>query len=203
MSEYAAVRIATDARLLKRGCESLLGIAAGLIADGELNEREIQFLSTWLSENPEVAETWPGKVVSKRIKEVLSDGRISDDERAYLVGTLTQLIGGSFSDDGVIASSATALPVDEEADVRIEDESFCFTGKFLFGTRSACERAVEARHGRVCPVKRGLSYLVIGELTSPDWKYSSFGHKIEAAIKLKESGFAVKIVSEAQWVAAL
>ena len=62
MSDGHRIAVATDARLLRRSCESLLGIAAGLIADGDLNTQEVQFLSTWLSENPALAESWPGEV---------------------------------------------------------------------------------------------------------------------------------------------
>jgi hypothetical protein len=199
------VRIAmsTDARLLKRGCETLLGIANGLIADGELNETEIKFLSSWLSEHPELASTWPGEVVFKRVREALADGVIGQDERQYLLETLTELVGGSFVEDGAVPAGASTLPVDPLAVVRINSSSFCFTGKFLFGTRSACERAVIQRGGGLEGVKRSLDYLVIGELSSRDWKYSSHGTKIEAVMALKQAGHTVSIVSEAQWVAAL
>jgi len=77
MNKQYAVAVATDARLLRRGTESLIGIASGMIADGELNNREIQFLSLWLSENQALATTWPGEVIYKRVREVLADGVIT------------------------------------------------------------------------------------------------------------------------------
>ena len=203
MSESIRIAVATDARLLKRSCESLLGIAAGLVADGELNAREIQFLSTWLSENQELAATWPGEVILKRIRSVLSDGVVTAEEAEYLKTTLTDLIGGSFSDDGAISSESTSLPIDVNAAVVIPSASFCFTGKFLYGTRAACERAIEQRGGTVATVSKKLNYLVIGELSSRDWKFSSFGTKILSAIEIKQAGANISIVSEEQWSQAL
>lgn len=203
MNKQYSVAVATDARLLRRGSESLLGIASGMIADGELNDKEIQFLSVWLTENREIASTWPGEVVYKRVSEVLSDGRITAEERDYLQKCLTELVGGSFAEDGAVPGESTDLPVDRSALVKIPVCSFCFTGQFLFGTRSACEQAITLRGGRISSVNKKLDYLVIGELSSRDWKYSSFGNKIESAMKLKQDGASLAIVTEAQWIRAI
>ena len=203
MNKQYAVSIATDTRLLRRGSESLIGIASGLMADGELNNKEIQFLSLWLSENQAMASTWPGEVIFKRVREVLSDGVITAEERDYLQKSLTELVGGYFNDDGAIAAGATDLPVDRSAVVQIPSLAFCFTGQFLFGTRTACEKTVMQRGGRVSSVNKKLDFLVVGELSSHDWKYSSFGTKIESAMKLKQDGVPLFIVTEAQWVRAL
>ncbi len=203
MSNGAAIAASTDARLLKRSFESLLGIAAGLVADGVLNDREVYFLSTWLTENQALGGTWPGEVVLKRVREVVADGVITDEERLYLLETLTQLVGGSFSADGAIPTTSCQLPIDADVSLCVRAASFCFTGKFLFGTRASCERAVEARGGQVAHLHRGLDYLVIGELSSRDWKYSAFGTKIETAMRLKAEGSRLSIVSEAQWVSVL
>jgi NAD-dependent DNA ligase len=203
VSELVPIRAATDARLLRKGCESLLGIAAGLIADGTLNDKEILFLSTWLAEHHEIASSWPGEVIYKRVRAVLSDGVITTEEADYLKQTLVDLVGGAFDDDGAIPSDSIRLPIDESALVAIADRSFCFTGAFLFGTRSACERAVQDRGGQLGGLNRKLNYLVIGELSSRDWKYSSFGRKIETAMQLKRDAASLFVVSEAQWIRAL
>ena len=203
MTNLSPKDIATNARLLGRGCESLLGIAAGIIADGEVNRQEIQFLSTWLTEHSELAMTWPGEVIFKRVQHILADGLITQEECQYMQKTLTELVGGSFSDDGSIASGAVALPIDMHADVLIPQATFCFTGQFIYGTRAACERAVSERGGLVGAVNRRLGYLVIGSMSSRDWKNTSFGTKIETAMNLKQNGADIVIVSESQWTAAL
>lgn len=203
MNSPSAIQIATNARLLRRSCESLLGISAGLIADGELNEQEILFLSTWLSENPEIAGSWPGEVIFKRVREVLSDGVISREEVAYLKKTLVELVGGNFSQEGAVPLETTTLPIEDTVTVVIPEATFCFTGQFVFGTRSACERAVEVRGGSVCGINKKLRYLVVGELSSRDWKYTSFGTKIETAMRLKSEGASLFVVGENQWAHSL
>lgn len=203
MSDSYPIMVATDTRLLKRSCESLIGIASGLIADGDLNDLEIRFLATWLAEHPELATTWPGEIVYKRVREVLSDGVVSNAERDNLCKTLGELIGGAFSDSGAATAEPSSLPLDYSIDVSIPASSFCFTGEFVFGTRHACERAVQLRDGRIAPVGKKLNYLVIGEMASRAWKYSTFGSKIEAAMKLKQEGVPLSIVSEQQWIRAL
>ena len=45
MSNNYARQVSTDNRLLKRSCESLIGLCSGLMADGVLNDEEIGFLN--------------------------------------------------------------------------------------------------------------------------------------------------------------
>jgi NAD-dependent DNA ligase len=142
-------------------------------------------------------------VIFKRVRETLADGVLTSDELHYLRETLEKAIGGSFFDDGAVAAGSSTLPVESETTVVIPGSSFCFTVKFLFGTRAACERAVTVRGGVIDSVQRNLDYLVIGELSSRDWKYSSHGTKIEAAMRVKATGCGLAVVAESQWVSAL
>ena len=204
MTESIQRNIATESRLLKRSCESLIGICGGLIADGELNDREIIFLSTWLSENESMSQTWPGEVVFARVREVLADGIVTPDERGYLVKTLEQLAGGSFAETGAIGFNSNALPIDDRAEIEIPGRMFCFTGQFLFGTRASCEKAIGARGGEAASnITKKTHYLVIGELASRSWKNTSHGTKIENAVQLQSQGALIRIVSEALWVKKL
>ncbi len=197
-------RKATDARILGRSCESLIGICAGELADGVFNDEEIRFLDLWLDDHSQIAETWPGEVIYARVKEILRDGVISEEERAYLKETLSQLIGGTLQETGGSFPGPSKLPVDRSAVVEIQSRLFCFTGNFLYGTRSACVRAVTVRGGIAQErVSMDLDYLVVGTMTSEDWIHSTFGRKIEKAVEFRDRGRKVRIVGENQWVAAL
>ena len=44
----------------ERACARLLGLLAGITADGHLHDLEIQFLRTWLAENTQAADHWLG-----------------------------------------------------------------------------------------------------------------------------------------------
>jgi hypothetical protein len=82
--------IAADHNRFVQGCGSLMGIAAGLIADRALSNGEIQYLEKWLEQNAEMATRWPGDVIYDRVRTVLSDGVIRRTS-AHLVETLTTM----------------------------------------------------------------------------------------------------------------
>jgi len=201
MGSIFAKRIATEQRVLKRSCESLLGICAGLMADAKLNDDEIRFLDTWLADNDELSVTWPGEVVFACVQAIIADGYITDEERTYLQKILSDLLGGTLEETGATGGTATRLPINEVKNIEIDGFSFCFTGDFLFGTRKTCEKAITERGGIVSPsVKIDLKYLVIGTMASHEWVHSTHGRKIEKALEYQNKGHPLLIVSEEQWV---
>jgi len=134
MEESFARRTWTDARLLKRSCESLLGINAGILADGELNNQEIRYLENWLCDNMAIASTWPGEVIYSRIKTIFADNKITEDEREHLKQTLSDLIGFTLQETGAAFGASINHPINEVDLIRIRNNIFCFTGNFLYGT---------------------------------------------------------------------
>lgn len=203
MNDFARRR-ANEARVFARASDSLLGICAGLIADAQLNEKEVQFLGLWLREHEDIASTWPGSLIRGRVKEILADGRIEDSELAHLQETLAEALGGGWEESGAADGLATTLPIQSDAVVSIPEHSFCFTGRFAFGTRAACERAVVVRGGEVSTnVVMNLDYLVIGTFVTPDWANTSYGRKIEKAVSYRDAGRPLQIISERAWCAVI
>lgn len=187
-------------RNLEKSIDTLLGICAGLVADNRINRDEALFLDTWLRDNNDVATDWPGDVITQRVSTILHDGIVTDEELLDLRDTLTKLVGGSFSDNGTASGMATRLPIDQNALITIEGRSFCLTGKFIFGSRGACERAIAELGGN--PIKQivqSLDYLVIGTLASRDWMYSSHGRKIERAVEYRKKNGKPIILAEEDW----
>jgi hypothetical protein len=72
----------------RRCLGALVGIAQGLLCDGVLTNEEIHFLKKWFQENDDVCYGFPGSIIFERVKEVLDDGKITEDERDYLVKVL-------------------------------------------------------------------------------------------------------------------
>ncbi len=191
----------TDTQLLRRSCEALLGISEGLLADGDLNDDEIKFLNVWLEDNEDIAATWPGRVVYARIRDVLADGVITEDEREHLRQTLKDLIAGTLEDEPAASGEPEELPIDDVDSISIADRAFCFAGGFLYGTHLACERAVRERGGAFVPaVGPDVDYLVIGTLAGHDWADTTHGEKIEQARNHKQKGAPITIISEEQWL---
>lgn len=195
--------MSSDVHKLRKSCESLLGICAGILADGQINENEVRFLAHWLKDNPDIADVWPGEIVAKRVREVLSDNIVTPEELDYLKNTLTELIGGTLQDSGAVSGLSTRLPLnDDRADpILFDNTAFCFTGNFIFGTRSACERAIEQRGAMAFNnVTTNLEYLVVGTMVSAEWANTSHGRKIEKAIEYQNKGHRVLIISEEHWI---
>jgi len=192
-------------RNLTRAVQSLLGICTGLIADSQLTDVEIRFLDAWLRDHQEVTTVWPGSIIATRVRDVLADGIITEDERAYLLDTLTSVTGNEFTTTGSASPDAPAAPpYDAQAAIGFAGRSFCFTGKFLFGTREACHRVTERLGGApIDSINKQLDFLVIGSLISQDWAFESYGRKIEKAAQYREDSGLPMIISEKQWAAAL
>lgn len=189
---------------LKRAVDQLIGICAGISADGEVNDGELSFLSTWLSENSPVCDSFPGRQLADRVSSILSDGVVTADERVDLLEVLKQISGNRFSETGSALPDAAAIPAEKDPAIVFENRHFCFTGKFAYGTRKKCSDATAALGGIADPdVTKCLNYLVLGVEVSKDWKHSSYGRKIEKALHLKASGTPIVIVSESDWVLAL
>lgn len=186
---------------LSRSVSELVGIVTGIAADGHLHDLEIQHLRTWLSEHKEVADTWPGSAIVAAIDMILADGHVSEAERQHLLDVLIQITGTDFANTGSVTAEPTTLPVDDQAQLDLRETGICFTGTFSFGTRAACERLASRAGSVVCSqMSRKVGVLVIGSQSSPSWKQSSFGRKIEEAIALRENGHDIAILSERRWL---
>lgn len=200
MSNTIAKQRATESRLLRRSCESLLGICAGLLADGSLSKKEVFFLEQWLIENEDLANTWPGSIVAMRVRAALADKVLSDDENQHLQQTICDLLGGTLEETGAIYGLSMTLPFDQIDNLIIPKKRFCLTGNFLYGPRSKCTSAIVDLGGVVINnVRKDLDYLVIGTLVTKEWKNSSFGNKIQKAVEYRTNGVPLRILSEQFW----
>lgn len=48
------------------------------MADSQLSDQEIRFLSLWLAEHVDLANTWPGEVIVAGVRSILADGIVRD-----------------------------------------------------------------------------------------------------------------------------
>jgi NAD-dependent DNA ligase len=190
------------ARLDDRQINELIGLAHGLIADSELNDAEVEYLRKWLVANQDVSKNPVTGNLLRRIDVMLSDGVLDAIERKELFETLRKFSGGDFELGEVL--KATELPLDHPPPIVIcPGKMFCFTGTFAFGSRKACEAAIEERGGRCGSLTQGTNFLVVGIYATGSWKHSSYGDKIERAVKMRDKGIPISIVGEAHWVDAI
>lgn len=204
MSAEFAAASAINNRQITRAAQLLDGLVLGVIADGELNDREIQMLATWLRENEAVTSVWPGSAIAEHVRTVLADGVITPDERASLLAALQSIMSSDFVETGAVAPQVAGLPYDHECDVAMREAGLCLTGEFLFGTRASCERLSE-KGGAVIrsSVSKKVRYLVVGTHVSPNWIAESYGRKIQEAIELRDRGHQIYVIPERRWMEAL
>lgn len=205
MDEYSGlVSRAQERHDGERACARLLGLIAGITADGHLHDMEIQFLRTWLAENAQAAQHWLGSRLIQQIDNVMADGVITDTERDALLTTLHATSGVQFASTGSVTAETVGFPADD-CEVVFPERTFCLTGKFHFGSRGECEAATLAA-GAACAdsVTKKVHFLVIGSAgTTVSWKQASYGQKIDSAMKLREKGHPIYVLTESAWRNAL
>lgn len=205
MSKVLARIRSTESRLLRRSCESLLGICSGLLADSVLNEAEVRYLDHWLRDNDAISGVWPGTEIARRVRNVLSDSQVTEEELQHLKSTLAALVGGTIEDTGSARGglSTKAIPFDK-CEIEFKRRNFCLTGEFLHGTRSTCAATISGLGGAVLKaVRLDLHYLVVGTLVSEEWKHSSYGTKIQKAMEYRGKGVPIFIISEESWAQSI
>lgn len=190
-------------RRMTRAMEMLLGLITGMVADDHLHDREVMFLNQWLMDNAEATAEWPGYVIFHKVRDVIQDGVITEDERAHLLQVLRELAVTDFAETGSAQPEVLQLPL-QDVPVVLQGRGVCHTGVFLYGTRPACEALTQNAGGLpMASVSKKVAYLVVGTNVSPDWAHTSYGRKIEQAMRLQEAGHNIAVVSEQRWIDAI
>lgn len=174
--------------------DELIGIAQGVLIDGVVDQKEAEFIKTWLERNGQYHPIF--EPLMKQIGLLLDDGYLDDDEAASLKDTLTSITGG-FGDGGE-EHVTTLLPLDSEPrTIEVQGSAFALTGTFNRGTRKTVTAEIVGMGAEVLSnVNRRTDYLVLGHYVTPAWKHKSYGRKIERAMEYRDSGTGIMIVSE-------
>lgn len=197
MDEQALNRFNSD-RLQSRQIDELIGLARGLIADGSMNQAEVEFLEKWLVANLSINQQPLIAKLYDRVSTILADG-IADPEECHDLFAALSAFTASDSTLGE-APKSTTLPLCHPAPrVCFEAMTFCFTGTFSYGQRKHCEEAVLSRGGAGGSLTKTTNYLVIGAYATESWKHSSFGNKILKAVEMRSVGNPISIIAEEHW----
>src|SRR5690606_30163111 len=113
---------------------------------------------------------------------------------------LQKMVGEDHGYHGGV-NAATKLPLDDPApEIVFGGTEFVFTGRFVWGTRAACESPVTSRGGKAgSGITKRTDVLVLGDLGSRDWAHTSFGRKIQRAVEYRSAGIPIRIVDEQHW----
>lgn len=83
--------------------------------------------------------------------------------------------------------------------------NFCFTGNFLFGSRTVCEQTTRDIGGCVIEqISSNLDYLVVGAKGNKQWSNGKYGNKVKEALQFNKSHRGnIIIISEETWYEAI
>jgi hypothetical protein len=80
-------RVGAD-RVTSRQIDELIGVARGLVADGQINQPEVEFLQKWLAANAIISDQPVVRVLYRRINQMLADNVLDEEEKIELLDTL-------------------------------------------------------------------------------------------------------------------
>ncbi|MCB2410730.1 BRCT domain-containing protein [Hymenobacter lucidus] len=186
-----------------KAVDQLVGICTGILADGEVSEREAIFFAEWVRKHAADTPVWPLTAVLSRVERIFEDGVCDAEERAELQEVMETLCGFTQAPTPQAETLSTALPlcVPQPHPLVFSDKQVVVTGKFAYGARTAVFEAIDALGGQPTDSSptRATDYLVIGVFASRDWINTSHGRKIEKAVQLRDKGTGIRILSEDHW----
>lgn len=195
-------RLYNRKQLNDRAIDELIGLARGIVSDDVVNQKEGEFLLSWMEANIAFCEDPLINQLYSRVQEMLSDGFLAPNEQVELLGILKEFSGESTVGQPTILASTFPL-CKPPPPVHFRNNTFCLTGKFAYGPRAICEEVVKERGGEVSKiVTQTVNYLVIGTFSSTDWIHTSYGRKIEKAVTDRDNLGRIAIISEDHWAKA-
>lgn len=182
-----------------RKIDTLIGLSKGILADGIVNQKEAEFLLTWLTQSRQASDHPVILNLLDKVEVMLSD-RLLDAEEAQELLELLHRISGEPAELGELMKTAH-LPVDDpKLTIIFKNKTFLFTGTCAFGTRKQCMEATEMLGGmNQTSVTKRLNYLVLGTYVTDSWRHETFGRKIEMAMNYRLQGHPLAIVTEEHW----
>ena len=182
----------------------LSGLVHGIMADGDLSNREIAALSYWINANDFLAGTYPFDEIHGMLCAILADGKITEDERNQLMALFSNILDFTSSlnlnradfdelrEKYSISGICAVCP-----DISFAGKIFCFTGESLRAKRAEIADIIDSLGGTLrSSVSAKTDYLIVGNSGNPCWAYACYGRKIEEAVALRQEGAKVVIVNE-------
>lgn len=183
---------------IRHGLQVLMGLLAGVSADGLLRSSEVRALSDWSEEWTHLQGLWPFDECCSIVASMLATGKV-DERKDHLFDLSRQ-----FPVAGEIDNETGELPpllvkgiCAVDPTITFTDSRFVFTGESLKAKRRFLEALVVERGGIPWPrVTAEMDYLIVCSDGSPFWAFSCYGRKVEETYHLRKKGHRAVIVHE-------
>lgn len=185
-----------------RQVDTLIGLSKGLLADGKLDQPEAETLASWLVQSRQASNNPVIVNLFAKVDAMLRDGTLDAEESTELLSVLRS-IAGEPSEFGELAKTSS-LPINHPVPpINFPNKCFVFTGTCVYGTRQQCHEATIALGGVIADgVTKTVGYLVLGTYVTDSWAHETYGRKIEKAVKYRDQGVPLAIVTEEHWANA-
>ncbi|MGG1613485.1 BRCT domain-containing protein [Paenibacillus phoenicis] len=183
---------------------TLHGILYGIITDGTINYKELEYLKEWLDDHDHLETMFPYDEVYSLLHTVMKDGKLDSDEERLLKAFFADFVDTS-SSYNINATEIQQLKKEMNIsgicalgpNIEFEGKMFCFTGVSNRMKRSEIEEIILSRGGLFNnSVTKKTNYLIVGAAGNPCWAFSCYGRKIEQAINLRKQGMNIVIANE-------
>ncbi|MFV8337158.1 BRCT domain-containing protein [Flavobacterium sp. RSP29] len=182
--------------------QTLQGLCHGILADGNISDKEIFDLNDWLAENEHLNTYYPYDEIRSLIASIVSDNKIDEEERIVLKAYFNQFIKLQDAEmqkqievetsDVNIAGLCTSEP-----SVIFPDKTFCITGVLKRGNRETLQNDIRKLGGIPTEsISKKTDYLIVGDNGNPAWAFSCYGRKVEKALSLRKEGHTITLIHE-------
>lgn len=206
-AEFGESRIFHEKRIDRRSVDELAGLAAGITADGHINQQEAEFLQDWIATNLVHLDDPVTNLLYRRLSDMLSDGVLDADESAELLEILRGFGGLSAS-----SRNQATMPLLHRTLFRSTIQLPSLSGRAIStfslaswstAPESIAKRSSSTAAGNSLRHQQKVHYLVVGEIGNEQWLHSTYGTKIKRAVELREEGHPIAIISEKHWQASM
>jgi len=190
--------------LVTSSLQFLSGLVHGIMADGEISDKEILTLKSWVQSNEFLSGCYPFNEIESLLLTILEDGKVTDDERNILKAFFSNFIdlktSYNLNSPEMEAlkeqySVAGICAICQEID--FENSVFCFTGQSERAKRSEIASLIQTLGGTFgSNITNKTNYLIVGNSGNPCWAFSCYGRKIEDAINRRKAGQKLAIINE-------
>lgn len=190
--------------LITSSLQFLNGLIHGILADGSISNEEIHTLKNWVSSNDFLTGCYPFDEIDSLLASILSDGVVTDDERAMLTAFLSNFIDLKSSynlNDKELSALKAQYSIEGICavcpEISFDGNLFCFTGQSLKAKRNEIADLITSLGGKFNNnMTNKTRFLIVGNDGNPCWAFSCYGRKIEDAVNRRKSGQLLTIVNE-------
>lgn len=177
-----------------------LGFCAGVICDGQVQEREATAIARRFARDPLLAEHAQLLQLRKTVVDALADGVLTGTEAEDIQEWIARLVGDGYSETGLPSMGlASQFPdmISDHTQIDFPRRTFVMTGALRIAPRREIARMVHAAEGIFAnTVTKQTDYVIVALVASRDWRATHFGTKIERARELINRGSGLRLVAE-------